>query len=101
MRILLIHQGFPGQFSHLIPALVARGDELWAISRPQQQIPAGVWYPVYRQERGNGRDTLPLASELERLLSHAHLPVPLDQQGCLRGTRLIQRPVEGLKCLFY
>ena len=70
MRILLIHQGFPGQFSHLIPALRARGDELWAISRPrpQQQIPAVVRYLPYRPERGNGRDTLPLASELETKL---------------------------------
>ena len=67
MRILLIHQGFPGQFKHLIGALQARGDELWAISGPraQQQIPAGVRYLPYKLERGNGRDTLPLASELE------------------------------------
>jgi glycosyltransferase involved in cell wall biosynthesis len=67
MRILLIHQGFPGQFSQLIPALRARGEELWAISGPrsQQQIPAGVRYMPYRLERGNGRDTFPLASELE------------------------------------
>ena len=66
-KILLIHQGFPGQFSHLIPALRARSGELWAISkpRPQQQIPAGVHYLPYRLERGNGRDTFALASELE------------------------------------
>ena len=66
-KILLIHQGFPGQFKHLIGALQARGDALWAISGPRtkQQIPAGVGYLPYRLERGNGRDTLPLASELE------------------------------------
>ncbi|MCP9891980.1 glycosyltransferase [Cyanobium sp. Aljojuca 7D2] len=66
-QILLIHQGFPGQFKHLIGALRARGDELWAISGPRakQQIPAGVRYLPYKLERGNGRDTLPLASELE------------------------------------
>lgn len=28
MKILLIHQNFPGQFKHLAPALVARGDEV-------------------------------------------------------------------------
>ena len=27
MRILLIHQNFPGQYKHLGPALVARGDD--------------------------------------------------------------------------
>ena len=67
MLILLIHQGFPGQFRDLIPALQARGDELWAISgpRPQPQIPAGVRYLTYGLSRGNGSDTFPLASELE------------------------------------
>ena len=70
MQILLIHQGFPGQFSHLIHALQARGDELWAISGPRapQKIPAGVRYLPYQLQRGNGRDTLPLASELETKL---------------------------------
>lgn len=67
MRILLIHQGLPAQFSHLIPALRARGDELWAISGPRkpEQIPTGVRYATYRPKRGNGSDTFPLASELE------------------------------------
>ena len=67
MRILLIHQGFPGQFRHLIPALQLRGDELWAISgpRPEAQVPQGVQYLPYGLHRGNGRDTFPLASELE------------------------------------
>jgi len=67
MRILLIHQGLPGQFTHLIPALRARGDELWAISGPRkpEQIPEGVRYATYQLKRGNGNDTFPLASELE------------------------------------
>lgn len=70
MRILLIHQGFPGQFNQLIPALQARGDVLWAISGPRapHKIPAGVRYLPYQLRRGNGRDTLPLASELETKL---------------------------------
>ena len=29
MRILLIHQNFPGQYKHLGPALAKRGDEVW------------------------------------------------------------------------
>ena len=32
MRILLIHQNFPGQYKHLGPALVARGDEVVALT---------------------------------------------------------------------
>jgi hypothetical protein len=32
MRVLLIHQNFPGQFKHLGPALVARGDHVVALT---------------------------------------------------------------------
>ena len=31
MRVLLVHQNFPGQFKHLAPALIARGDEVIAM----------------------------------------------------------------------
>ncbi len=31
MRILFLHQNFPGQFKHLAPALAARGDEVTAL----------------------------------------------------------------------
>jgi glycosyltransferase involved in cell wall biosynthesis len=32
MRILFVHQNFPGQFPHLAPALVARGHEVMALT---------------------------------------------------------------------
>ena len=32
MRVLLLHQNFPGQFLHLAPALVRRGDDVVAVS---------------------------------------------------------------------
>lgn len=32
MRILLVHQNFPGQFKHLAPALAARGDQVMALT---------------------------------------------------------------------
>lgn len=31
MRILLIHQNFPGQFRHLAPAWIEQGHQLWAV----------------------------------------------------------------------
>ncbi|MFN9631737.1 MAG: glycosyltransferase [Cyanobacteriota bacterium] len=34
MRVLLIHQNFPGQYRHLAPALAARGDQLLALGAP-------------------------------------------------------------------
>ena len=38
MRILLIHQNFPGRYKHLGPALVARGDDVYALT-PKVQKP--------------------------------------------------------------
>lgn len=67
MRILLIHQGFPGQFKHLVPTLLKRGHKLHAISKPRQpkKIPDGIVYRSYRIERGNTPDIHPLCLELE------------------------------------
>ena len=67
MQILLIHQGFPGQFKHLVPALQAQGHRLTVISktRPAASIPAGVNYISYTLQRGNTEGIHPLALELE------------------------------------
>ena len=35
MKILIIHQNFPGQYRHLVGALLARGDQVQAIGGPQ------------------------------------------------------------------
>ena len=37
MRILLVHQNFPGQFRHLAPALEARGHQLVALTAEKNQ----------------------------------------------------------------
>ena len=43
MRILLVHQNFPGQFKHLAPALIARGDEVVAMGmRDVKQVIAAT-----------------------------------------------------------
>lgn len=44
MRILLIHQNFPGQFKSLAPALAARGDEVVALTL--RKVEATVWKGV-------------------------------------------------------
>lgn len=43
MRILLVHQNFPGQFKHLAPALLARGDDVIAMGMrdPREMVAAG------------------------------------------------------------
>ncbi len=48
MRILIIHQNFPGQYRHLVGALIARGDEVQAIGAPHAPGMAGVSCFRYR-----------------------------------------------------
>jgi len=89
MKLLLIHQGFPGQFKHLIPQLRARGDEIAAISapRPQAQIPSGVAYHPYQLQRGNGKGTHPLALETESKVLRGEASAAIAHQMRSQGYR--------------
>lgn len=42
MRILFVHQNFPGQFPHLAPALAARGHQVLAMTDEKNQRPSMV-----------------------------------------------------------
>lgn len=42
MRILFVHQNFPGQFPHLAPALAARGHDVLALTDEGNQRPSPV-----------------------------------------------------------
>lgn len=46
MKILFVHQNFPGQFLHLAPALAARGHEVRALTAERNQRKSSV--PTYR-----------------------------------------------------
>ncbi len=46
MRILLVHQNFPGQFRHLAPALVARGHQVVALTAEKNEQATAI--PTYR-----------------------------------------------------
>ncbi|MFN9545885.1 MAG: glycosyltransferase [Cyanobacteriota bacterium] len=46
MRVLFIHQNFPGQYRHLGPALAARGDQVLALGAPHAPGLAG--FPLRR-----------------------------------------------------
>jgi len=85
MKLLLIHQGFPGQFKHLIPHLQDRGDEIAAISSPRTkaQIPSGIAYHPYQLQRGNGKDTHFLALETESKVLRGEATAAVANQ--LRG----------------
>lgn len=67
MRVLLVHQNFPGQFKHLAPALVARGDEVVALTMNKSPAIEGVAIHFAAPEIGSA-SKLPWAAEFETKL---------------------------------
>lgn len=60
MKILFVHQNFPGQFLHLAPALAARGHQVLALTDEKNQRPSAVPTVRYKtpdpvQAQGLGR----------------------------------------------
>lgn len=49
MKILLLHQNFPGQFIHLAPALAARGHDVLALTVEGNERPSSVPRVLYRK----------------------------------------------------
>lgn len=49
MKILFVHQNFPGQFPHLAPALEARGHEVMALTTETNNRPSPVKVVKYRK----------------------------------------------------
>ncbi|MFH1009196.1 MAG: glycosyltransferase family 4 protein [Candidatus Latescibacterota bacterium] len=65
MRVLFIHQNFPGQFKHLAPALAGRGHQVVA---PTMNLPPqmpGVQVIPYGVKRGTSPNIHPWVSEFE------------------------------------
>ncbi len=56
MRILFVHQNFPGQFLHLAPALAARGHEVLALTAEDNNRPSPVKVMKYRNPDPVGPD---------------------------------------------
>jgi glycosyltransferase involved in cell wall biosynthesis len=65
MRILFVHQNFPGQYKHLAPALAARGHEVRALSINRHPVPPGVQLGYYRVGRGTTKGVHRWAAETE------------------------------------
>lgn len=63
MRILFVHQNFPGQFLHLAPALAARGHEVAALTDEGNARPAPQGVTVHRY-RSPGPRPDPAAARL-------------------------------------
>lgn len=65
MRILFIHQNFPGQYLHLAPALAARGHQVMALSIHRNPVPGRFPLVLYKPKRGTTRGVHPWVSDIE------------------------------------
>jgi len=67
MKLLFLHQNFPGQFKHLAPALAAQGDEVVALTL--QKVPETTWQGVrvipYAVARGTSPTMHPWVADFE------------------------------------
>lgn len=66
MKILFVHQNFPGQFLHLAPALAARGHEVLALTAQTNQRPSPVKVVRYRKP-----EPVEMSSRLTRLYAES------------------------------
>jgi len=67
MKILFVHQNFPGQFKFLAPALVAQGHQVHAMLMNEVSISQwqGVHLVPYRAARGSSRSIHPWVADFE------------------------------------
>lgn len=67
MRILFIHQNFPGQFKALAPALAQRGHHVWAMTMQQNTPPTwcGIRMVPYRPDHGSTPNIHPWIIDFE------------------------------------
>lgn len=67
MRILIIHQNFPGQYKHLAPALVEQGHQVFSLTPKVEKVTnwKGVTLLPYKIKRSSSKDVHPWLSDLE------------------------------------
>lgn len=70
LRILFLHQNFPGQFVHLAEALAGQGHEVTALRIAGRPVP-GVACERYEVPSFGAASSVPLARELETKLARA------------------------------
>lgn len=71
MNVLVVHQNFPGQFPHVVTALLARGDKVAAIGGPTAKGRPGVDLRRWNNRRGTTPDIFPAAVRAEADLIRA------------------------------
>lgn len=88
MRILFIHQNFPGQYRHIIKALSKQNNHqiiALGINTPEEQIPKNVQYFRYSPKQGNTKGIHHLVMETETKVIRgeacANAALKLKEQG--------------------
>lgn len=74
MNLLFVHQGFPGQYIHILRQLAASGQHRLCglgMAPRVEGLPAGITYIPYGVKRGNTQGIHPLAMETESKLIRA------------------------------
>jgi glycosyltransferase involved in cell wall biosynthesis len=65
LKILLVHQNFPGQFKHLLPALLGTGYDVTVFTMNAYAPEAGERVVRYGAAKGTGKDVHPWVAETE------------------------------------
>jgi len=85
MRILFVHQNFPGQFPHIVNALMARGDQVAAIGGPTSKGMPGLtlvrWTNARSTTKGIFTAAIRAEADLIRADAAAQAAVELSRRG--------------------
>ena len=85
MKLLLVHQNFPGQFRDLGPELCNRGHELKAIGSSQRPTDPRIEVLRYKHDLGDRSGVHPHSLEVDEWIHRseqvAHLAMALKKQG--------------------
>ena len=65
MKILFVHQNFPGQYKHLAPAMAALGHDVRALGMTEKVQMPGVQYQRYGSKRGSTQGVHPWVIDFE------------------------------------
>jgi glycosyltransferase involved in cell wall biosynthesis len=85
MRLLCVHQNFPGQFRDLAPALVARGHELKAISNSNRTSDARIEICRYELPKPERSGIHRLTAEVDEWIRRSELVAQQAEQLRRRG----------------